>query len=154
MSFWVPLFRGFWPKSVAWVPGWRVGSSGCPTAACGAEPTGPLEGRMECGIIRFVLGPPLMLLLGSTKVKIINKTRGEHKTGYSLTCLLSQSLLIHLVELKIYTMSLTEMYEAVQAAWVEGRLENVLQRQKELVRLHKILEESRSDLMAAVSEGT
>ncbi|KAI9034804.1 uncharacterized protein KD926_005462 [Aspergillus affinis] len=46
-------------------------------------------------------------------------------------------------------MSLTETYEAVLAAWTEGRLENVLQRQKEIARLHAALKQARSQLIAA-----
>lgn len=50
-------------------------------------------------------------------------------------------------------MSLTEVYDVVQAAWTEGRLENVLQRQKELAHLHSVLTKSRPELMLASSEG-
>ncbi|KAJ5240514.1 uncharacterized protein N7469_002105 [Penicillium citrinum] len=49
-------------------------------------------------------------------------------------------------------MSLIEVYETVQGAWIEGRLENVLQRQKELARLHTFLKDLRGDLIAAFSE--
>ncbi|KAJ5660675.1 uncharacterized protein N7484_000047 [Penicillium longicatenatum] len=49
-------------------------------------------------------------------------------------------------------MSLTEVYAAVQSAWVEGRLENVLQRQKELAGLHAALTRHRSGLVAAFSK--
>ncbi|KAJ5833648.1 hypothetical protein N7474_001959 [Penicillium riverlandense] len=49
-------------------------------------------------------------------------------------------------------MSLAEVYDVVQSAWIEGRLENVLQRQKELAGLHAALKNHRSGLIAAFSK--
>jgi hypothetical protein len=49
--------------------------------------------------------------------------------------------------------SALEQYRIVNAAWTEGRLENVLQRQKELALLHANIRKSSSDLIRAISQG-
>ncbi|KAM0490579.1 hypothetical protein ACHAP8_011417 [Fusarium lateritium] len=48
--------------------------------------------------------------------------------------------------------SALEHYRTVKAAWTEGRLENVLQRQKELSLLHTNIKKSYSDLIGAISQ--
>ncbi|KAB8231105.1 uncharacterized protein BDW43DRAFT_313430 [Aspergillus alliaceus] len=45
---------------------------------------------------------------------------------------------------------LAALYQTVEAAWVEGRLENVLQRQKELAALHSSVKSCQTDLIAAL----
>ncbi|KAF5671999.1 hypothetical protein FHETE_3871 [Fusarium heterosporum] len=47
--------------------------------------------------------------------------------------------------------SALEQYQAVNGAWTEGRLENVLQRQKELALLHANLKKFSPDLIRAIS---
>lgn len=49
--------------------------------------------------------------------------------------------------------SALEQYRIVNAAWTEGRLENVLQRQKELALLHANIRKASSDLIRAISQG-
>ncbi|KAM0279854.1 hypothetical protein ACHAO9_011480 [Fusarium lateritium] len=48
--------------------------------------------------------------------------------------------------------SVLEQYRIVNAAWTEGRLDNVLQRQKELALLHANIRKSSSDLIRAISQ--
>lgn len=47
----------------------------------------------------------------------------------------------------------THTYRTVSAAWTEGRLENVLQRQKELAALHSSVKKSSSRLINALNQG-
>ncbi|KAM0541722.1 hypothetical protein ACHAPJ_013127 [Fusarium lateritium] len=47
--------------------------------------------------------------------------------------------------------SALEQYHTVNAAWIEGRLENVLQRQKELASIHANIKNSSSDLIRAIA---
>ncbi|KAH8430250.1 uncharacterized protein LDX57_007919 [Aspergillus melleus] len=49
-------------------------------------------------------------------------------------------------------MSLAAVYDTVRSAWIEGRLENVLQRKKELAGLHAALRDHESRLIAAFSQ--
>jgi len=49
--------------------------------------------------------------------------------------------------------SALDQYRTVSAAWAEGRLENVLQRQKELVLLHANIKGSSTNLIKAISGG-
>ena len=49
--------------------------------------------------------------------------------------------------------SALEQYRAVNGAWTEGRLENVLQRQKELALLHANLKKCSSEMIRAISDG-
>lgn len=48
---------------------------------------------------------------------------------------------------------LEDLYQAVKAAWVEGRLENVLQRQKELAALHSNIQKHRTTLISGLCKG-
>ncbi|KAF5642466.1 uncharacterized protein FTJAE_3623 [Fusarium tjaetaba] len=48
--------------------------------------------------------------------------------------------------------SALDQYRAVTAAWVEGRLENVLQRQKELALLHTNIKSSSTNLIKAICD--
>lgn len=47
----------------------------------------------------------------------------------------------------------SDVYATASAAWTEGRLENVLQRQKELAALHGSIKKSSSSLIRALNEG-
>lgn len=47
----------------------------------------------------------------------------------------------------------SDVYATVSAAWTEGRLENVLQRQKELAGLHGSVKKSSSSLIRALNQG-
>ncbi|PLB47648.1 hypothetical protein P170DRAFT_426884 [Aspergillus steynii IBT 23096] len=49
-------------------------------------------------------------------------------------------------------MSLAAVYDTVRSAWIEGRLENVLQRKKELAGLHAALRDHESRLTAAFAQ--
>lgn len=49
--------------------------------------------------------------------------------------------------------SVLDQYRIVNAAWTEGRLENVLQRQKELALLHANIKKFSSDLIKAICHG-
>lgn len=49
--------------------------------------------------------------------------------------------------------SALEQYRTVSAAWAEGRLENVLQRQKELALLHSNIKSSSTNLIKAICDG-
>lgn len=49
--------------------------------------------------------------------------------------------------------SALDQYRAVSAAWAEGRLENVLQRQKELALLHANIKVSSTNLIKAICSG-
>lgn len=51
-------------------------------------------------------------------------------------------------------MSIATAYQSMCSAWVEGRLENVLQRQKELATLHGAIKAQRSALIATLCQGT
>ncbi|KAH6974092.1 hypothetical protein EDB80DRAFT_742297 [Ilyonectria destructans] len=48
--------------------------------------------------------------------------------------------------------SASNVYRTVSAAWTEGRLENVLQRQKELAALHGSVKKSSSNLIRALNQ--
>ncbi|RTE81300.1 hypothetical protein BHE90_004202 [Fusarium euwallaceae] len=48
--------------------------------------------------------------------------------------------------------SVLDLYSTVSAAWTEGRLENVLQRQKELASLHSNVKKSSASLIRAITE--
>lgn len=50
-------------------------------------------------------------------------------------------------------MSALALYQTVNTAWTECRLENVLQRQKELSALHANIKKSASALVAALIQG-
>lgn len=49
--------------------------------------------------------------------------------------------------------SALDQYRTVSAAWAEGRLENVLQRQKELSLLHANIKSSSTNLIKAICDG-
>lgn len=49
--------------------------------------------------------------------------------------------------------SALDQYRTVSAAWAEGRLENVLQRQKELALLHANIKSSSTSLIKAICDG-
>ncbi|KAL6704167.1 hypothetical protein ACN47E_008727 [Coniothyrium glycines] len=49
-------------------------------------------------------------------------------------------------------MSPQEAFEHVQIAWIEGRLENVLEREKQLVALHKLVQKQSSSLVRALQK--
>ncbi|KAM0424292.1 hypothetical protein ACHAPT_010437 [Fusarium lateritium] len=48
--------------------------------------------------------------------------------------------------------SVLDLYRTVDAAWTEGRLENVLQRQKELASLHSNVKKSSASLIRALTQ--
>ncbi|KAJ4180266.1 hypothetical protein NW767_014420 [Fusarium falciforme] len=48
--------------------------------------------------------------------------------------------------------SVLDLYRTVSAAWTEGRLENVLQRQKELASLHSNVKKSSASLIKALTQ--
>ncbi|KAI8650622.1 hypothetical protein NCS57_01396600 [Fusarium keratoplasticum] len=48
--------------------------------------------------------------------------------------------------------SVLDLYRTVSAAWTEGRLENVLQRQKELASLHSNVKKSSASLIRALTQ--
>lgn len=50
--------------------------------------------------------------------------------------------------------SVANLYSAVHAAWTEGRLENVLERQKQLALLHGNVKKSSKQLIATIMQGS
>lgn len=53
----------------------------------------------------------------------------------------------------IIEMDVADVYQRVSTAWTERRLENVLERQKELAALHKNIKSQSTALITAICQG-